>query len=92
MVDAPNDNELAAVFTSDAYDRAAIILLESLLHHLVDRDVITTAGAVEIVDVALDVKRQMAEENPKGREPLDQSLAAFEALRRSLLADMKTNE
>lgn len=89
MAIPPNDNDFAATFRSEAYDRAAIILVESLLHHLVERSVISTADAVEIVDVAAGTKRELAGTEAPMSPSLTKSLATFDAIRRSLLADTR---
>ena len=45
----------------DAHGQAAMLLVESLVHGLIARRVLTVAEAVEIVDVAAEVKIDAAE-------------------------------
>lgn len=54
-----NDNS-AAVHGPDAHGQAALLLVESLIHGLLARRLITVADAVEIVDVAAEVKVDVA--------------------------------
>jgi hypothetical protein len=78
MTSSTNDNDeypaTAPVPEPDAHGQAAMLLVESLIHGLVGRSVISVADAVEIVDIAAEVKMEIAID-------LGESVAA---LRRSL--------
>lgn len=62
----------------DASGHTAMLLVESLIHGLIERSVITVEDAVDVVDTAADVNEDMAAEA---------HITAFAALRaRNLLA------
>lgn len=61
--DTTNDNFLEGrANVPDAHGQAAMLLVESLVHGLIARRVLTVADAVEIVDVAAEVKIDTAGE------------------------------
>jgi hypothetical protein len=64
-----------------------MLLVESLIHGLVDRRVISIADAVAIVDVAADVKAEIAAELGGSPETLDRSLTMLAAISDSLKLD-----
>lgn len=87
-----NDNgEGHRPFGPDPHGHAAILLVESLVHGLIARNVITVADAVEIVDVAAEVKADLgieAFDQPAGlRESLEVLNAISSSLRRDLASD-----
>jgi hypothetical protein len=45
----------------DAHGQAALVLVECLIHGLVERSVLTTVDAIEIVESAKDVQADVAE-------------------------------
>lgn len=65
-----------------------MLLVESLIHGLIARDVITVADAVEIVEVATDVKREMAVDDSDSPTSLQKSLEMLEAVSLSLAHDL----
>lgn len=70
----------------DAYGQAALLLVESLLHTLVERGVLTPQDIVSTVQVASDVKRDLAESTGESRERMKQSLGLLAAIERSFVA------
>ncbi len=72
----------------DAHGQAAILLLESLIHGLVDRNVLSTADAVEIVGVAAEVKTEVAEEMGDTPTSMDRSLSILRLISVSLKSDL----
>ena len=72
----------------DAHGQAAMLLVESLIHGLIARDVITVADAVEIVDIASEVRADTAADG--GESPLEQriSLDLLQAISASLGRDL----
>lgn len=46
----------------DPHGHAAILLIESLIHGLIEKEVLSVAEAVEIVDVATEVKSELGAE------------------------------
>lgn len=59
-----NDNHSALPMPSpllpDAHGHAALLLIESLIHGLVERSILTLAEGVEIVATAIDVQVDVA--------------------------------
>lgn len=62
--DISNDNTKphAGSALASAHGQAAILLVESLIHGLIARQVISVVDAIEIVDVAADVNADLAAE------------------------------
>ena len=91
MAEITNDNHpvpaLAPVREPDAHGQAAMLLVESLIHGLVARSVISTEEAIEIVDTAAEVKVEVAADLGDSPETMRGSLALLEAISRSLNGD-----
>lgn len=51
---------MAGTALDDAHGRAALLLVESLLHALVDKAVITRGEAIDVIDIAADVEAALA--------------------------------
>jgi hypothetical protein len=87
-----NDNEagpaLARAREPDAHGQAAFLLTESLLHGLIARDVITVNDAVEIVEVAAEVKEAIAADLGESPATMRRSLALLGSIRSSLSNDL----
>lgn len=43
----------------DGHGRAALLLIESLIHGLIAKSVLTTAEAIEIIEIAADVEGEL---------------------------------
>ncbi|MFC3711673.1 hypothetical protein ACFOMD_03770 [Sphingoaurantiacus capsulatus] len=87
-----NDNESAAasgVSPPDAHGQAALFLVESLIHGLVARSVLSVADALEIVDIASEVKEEIGPELGDTPAELAKSLALLAAIERSLAIDLE---
>jgi hypothetical protein len=50
------ENEGAA----DRHGRAALLLVESLMHSLIDKGVITRGEAIDVIDIATEVEAELA--------------------------------
>ena len=72
----------------DAHGQAAFLLTESLLHSLIARDVITVKDAVEVVEVAAEVKEAIAEDLGDSPATMRMSLALLGSIRSSLSNDL----
>lgn len=84
-----NDNTDAdAVHGPDAHGQAAMLLTESLIHGLIAGGVITVAAAVEIVDVATEVKTDIAGDLGDSPANLRKSLGLLKAISVSLSRDI----
>ena len=82
-----NDNT-AAAHGPDAHGQAALLLVESLIHGLLQRRLITVADAVEVVDVAAEVKLDIAGDLGDSPANLRKSLALLAAIGASLRGDV----
>lgn len=91
MIGVSNDNEgLCPVVRSEAPDphgQAAMLLVESLIHGLIERSILTVAQAVEIVTIAMDVKIEIAADVGDEDDTRDRSLALLSSIRGSLRTD-----
>lgn len=76
----------------DAHGQAAMLLVESLIHGLIARSVISVSDAVEIVNIATDVKEESAVDLGASPTPPDPSLAILTAIRSSLEFDLPEEE
>jgi hypothetical protein len=65
-----------------------MLLTESMLHGLIARKVISVADAVEIVEVAAEVKEEVAAEMGDTPSTMRQSLALLGSIRLSLKNDV----
>ncbi|MET3710880.1 hypothetical protein ABIC65_001582 [Sphingomonas trueperi] len=72
----------------DAHGQAAMLLVESLLHGLVARSVISLADAVEIVETAADVKEEIALERGEDAKTQQTSIMLLDMIRASLSNDL----
>lgn len=71
----------------DAHGQAAMLLVESLIHGLIEQHIITVARAVEIVDTAAEVKAEKADDLGDSPANLMESLKLLEAISFSLGRD-----
>lgn len=71
----------------DAYGQAALLLVESMLHGLVEQSVFTVAKAVDLVDIAADVKADIGAELGDSAPTQQRSLALLAAISSSLQID-----
>ncbi|MEQ1955977.1 hypothetical protein [Mesorhizobium sp. CN2-181] len=72
----------------DAHGQAAMLLVESLVHGLIARKVISVADAVEIVETATEVKVEVAAEWGDSPATMLRSLHLLGAIRTSLARDI----
>lgn len=86
-----NDNEFArpgaAPEVPDSHGQAALLLVESLVHKLLERSIITLADAVEIVESADSVQVEVAEAADGAGAPMWRSHALLAAIAQSLKHD-----
>lgn len=83
-----NDVDPAIAREPDAHGQAALLLVESLIHGLIESKVISVATAVEIVDVATEVKIDLGEELGEAPENLQKSVQLLQAIGDSLKPDI----
>jgi hypothetical protein len=73
--------------SSDTHGVAALLLVESLIHGLCEKGVLTAGEAVEITERALHVQFEKAEEEDGGGAPLLKSHDLLAAIAASLRID-----
>ena len=87
-----NDNHFvdpaATRKSPDAHGQAAMLLAESMLHGLIARQVITVTDAIEIVEVAAEVKEEVAADMGDTPSTMRKSLALLGSIRLSLRNDL----
>ncbi len=84
--DSSNDN--GRRHATDAHGQAALLLVESLIHGLIARKVITVRDAVEFVEVAAEAETEIETERHAAPAPKRQSAAILEAISVSLSYDL----
>jgi hypothetical protein len=81
-----NDNHPATEGRAQAF--AALFLVESLLHALVAKQVLTVGEAVETVDSAAEVSVLVVEEGGAELLRYPTSMDSLQAIKRSLIGDL----
>lgn len=82
-----NNSAAAALAPADDHGRAALVLVESLIHGLCERTVLSTGEAVEIVERAVSVQSDQAEAADGAGAPLWRSHALLQSIVASLRID-----
>lgn len=72
----------------DPHGQAALVLMESLLHGLIEKSMLTTRDALAIVERAAEVKAEIAPDLGDTPEALRKSLALLDAIAASLQHDL----
>ena len=72
----------------DAHGEAALLLVESLIHGLIERSAISVADAVEIIDIAAEVKAALAAEPGDSPATMAKPLTLLAAIAASLRQDI----
>jgi len=71
----------------DAHGQAAMLLVESLIHGLIARSAISVVDAIEIVEVAVEVKAEIAADLGESLATLDRSLTILRSISMSLMQE-----
>ncbi len=91
MLDITNDNDghpaAAKVPEPDAHGQAAMLLVESLIFGLIEREAISVADALDIVEAAAEVKVDIAADIGESPETMLRSLSLLGAISDSLRLD-----
>lgn len=82
-------DEARGVMQPNPAGEAALLLVESLIHGLIGKSVLSVAEAIEIIDVAADVRSELAEERGEDGMERERSLMLLTALSNSLRFDVK---
>lgn len=92
MSDQTNDNETPRAADvrrePDMHGQAAMLLIESLIHGLIARGVLSVADAFEIVDVAAEVKMEIGADLGDSPSTMRGSLALLSSIGASLRQDI----
>ena len=93
MTEKANDNcvplRTDRTIGPDLHGQAAMLLVESLIHGLIARSVISVEDAVEIVETAAEVKAAIGGDLGDSAEALQKSLRLLTAISDSLGLDVK---
>lgn len=86
-----NDNFTVAVPSgceAEAHGQAAMLLVESLIHGLIEKQLLSVSEAVEIVDVAVEVSIERGDEIGEPPETLRASIKLLQDISASLRFDI----
>ena len=72
----------------DPQGQAALLLVESLIHGLLARSALSIAEAVEIIDIAAEVKIEVAKTREERPEVMAASVAMLNAMSSSLRREL----
>ena len=81
------DLDRAAPPAADAHGEAALLLVESLIHGLVARSVLSVDEAIALVTVAMDARAEIVAERGEREEAQDPALALLSGISASLAFD-----
>ena len=77
----------AVIVEPDAHGQAALLLTESLIHSLVDKRLLTIPEAMEVIEVAADVKFEVATAAGESKARMEESLELLHKMCVSFEAD-----
>jgi hypothetical protein len=92
MPDNDNSWRTATSPMPDAHGHAALLLVESLIHGLIERSVISVDDAMEIVETANSVQVDVAEAADGDGAPMWHGHTLLTAIERSLSYDSEDGE
>lgn len=67
---------------------SALLLVESLIHHLISRSILSVREAIEIIDIAAEVEREIANE-AVGGAPVARRVTSLTRMASSLRLDLQ---
>jgi len=85
--DANDSTPSPAVVEPDAHGQAALLLTESLIHMLVAQGGLTNTQAVEVVQIAAEVKVEVATAAGESTRRMGESLALLARMQTSFESD-----
>ena len=92
MTQQSNDNNAISPFPSkdlrDPHGRAALLLVESLLHALIERSALNVEDVLDIITVAIDANEELAADRGEHEDPTDQTTVILSAILHSLSHDI----
>lgn len=87
MTDVIGHKELERI-GPDAHGQAALLLVESLIHGLIARSALTVEEAIEIIEIAAEVKRDVGVAWGDSPDTLKKSISLLGSISASLLHDI----
>lgn len=91
--DTANDNTPdRSLGDADGDGHAALLLVESLIHGLVERSVIKVQDAVDIVNTAVEVQDQAVREHELSPAAWAKALSVLQSIQGSISIDLPTEE
>jgi hypothetical protein len=88
MIDDNRDLDMVApMVVADAHGEAAMLLVESLIHGLVARSVLSVEEAIDLVGVAVDARVEIVADRGECDAAQDRTLALLSAIGTSLAID-----
>ena len=92
MTQQMNDNNAIIPFPPtdprDPHGRAALLLVESLLHTLIERSALKVKDVLDIITVAIDANEELAADRGEREDPTDQTTVVLSAILHSLSHDV----
>lgn len=89
MADKPIDpNADGAAIGAEPHGQAALLLVESLIHGLIASSSLTVAQAIEIVQIAAEVKQDAVDHVAASAAPLKDALHLLNSISASLMHDL----
>lgn len=88
----PDTRTLLAHASDDPHGQAALILVESLIHGLVERSVLTTTDAIDVIEAATDVQADVAEAADGAGAKMWQSHSLLAMMAKSLEHDLRGSD
>lgn len=87
-----NDNDVAAAHGEplflDAYGQAALLLVESLIHTLIELSALKVNDALNVVSVAIDARKEIALDAGELPDQTAKSLQLLNAIHQTLSIDL----
>ncbi|MEG3085664.1 hypothetical protein U1707_18650 [Sphingomonas sp. PB2P12] len=92
MTQQINDNNAIIPFPKldlwDPHGRAALLLVESLLHTLIERSALRVEDVLDVITVAIDANEELAADRGEREDPTDQTTVVLSAILHSLSHDI----
>ena len=80
---------IASIATPERHGRAALLLVESLIHGLISRSALSVREAIEIIEAAADIERELLLDPTRAKLPISPSTTLLRPLANSLRYDLK---
>lgn len=88
QTECPEERRHGCQVSPDPHGLAAMLLVESLIHCLTARSLITVPEAIEVVSIAAEVEEELCSDMPQADEVMRVSKALLESVRESLSTEL----